>query len=170
MKKNGFIFVETIVVLVITMLSLTMMLSSYLLVVRRNNINKYYNRPSEIYALYYVAKLGTAENNNYVDDKTKSMYVKKSGCIASAMNNYLTNCTKVFTDLNMQAFGVINDIDAEIDGHPDKYDNGTIEFLEHLQKNYIDNSGTTVKMRYVIGVFYIRGEYYYASIPIEDGV
>ncbi len=162
---------ETIVVLVVTMLSLSIILSTYSLVVRKNNINKYYNRPSEVYALYYVMKLGTTNASSYVKPSITSFYTSKSNC-NTYMSTYLTNCTQVFSDLNLQFVGIVTNINNEINNNYSVYNNGTIEFLEHLQTQNVsyDNEGNAVtkNISYAIGVFYIGGEYYYASVQIDE--
>jgi len=155
----------------VVILSLTMLLSSYSLVVRKNNINKYYNRPNEVYALYYIIKLGTTDTNNYVSPLTE-FYVNKSTC-SSVMGSYLSDCGQVLEDMNIQYVGIINSVEEELN-NPTKYTNGVIEFLKHMQKEEVitDEEGTSVTntIHYAIGVFYINNKYYYASVPITEGV
>ena len=169
MKKDGFIFVETIVVLVMVVLSLTMVLSSYSLVIRKNNINKYYDRPNEVYALYYIMKLGTTDSDNYISPLTE-FYVSKSEC-DTVMNGYLDDCETVLNDMNIQYLGIISSIEEELK-NPYKYTNGVIEFLKHLQKEEVttteEGEEVTKELPYAIGVFYINRKYYYASLIIEE--
>ena len=169
-NKKGFIFIETIVVLMVVILSLTMLLSSYSLVVRRNNINKYYNRPNEVYALYYIIKLGTTDTNNYISPLTE-FYVNSSTC-SSVMGSYLSDCGTVLSDMNIQYLGIINSVSEELD-NPSRYSNGVIEFLKHMQKeeSTLTDEGTYVTntIHYAIGVFKINNKYYYASVPIDEG-
>lgn len=173
MKKKGFIFVETIVVLVIVVLSLTMILASYSLVTRKNNINKYYNRPNEMYALYYVMKLGTTESSSYYSDinTMTSFYTKKSSCASSVLNNYLRDCNSLLGDLKITNIGIIKSINSELsrsDVHT-VYSNGVIEFLKHLQRDEVDEYNNKHAIPYAIGVFEINREYYYAAIRIGSG-
>ncbi len=174
MKKNGFIFVETIVVLVIVVLALSMIMSSYSLVVRKNNINKYYDRANEIYALYYIMKYGTTSTDNYIlpldsDGNINRFYTHRNDCAGTEINNYIPNCTNVLKDMNIIYIGVINSVEYELNNPDTKYTNGVIEYLKHLQKEKVDDDGNKIKTKYAIGVFYINKEYYYASLIIEKG-
>lgn len=92
-----------------------------------------------------------------------------------------SNCQKVFNELNVVRLYVINDItDALKSTNATKiYDNGTINYIKTLKKcydtNYAsenglikDNASVTCNdsVRYLVGVFYRYGEYFYASIEI----
>ena len=65
MNKKGFVFVESIVVLVVVALSLAMMISSYSLVSRKTKEKEYYNRASDKYLLYSISNLATDDKCNY---------------------------------------------------------------------------------------------------------
>ena len=65
MKKKGFVFVESIVVLMVVALSLTVLISSYSLVTRKTKEKEHYDKASDKYLLYAISKLGTDDKCNY---------------------------------------------------------------------------------------------------------
>ena len=65
MKKDGFVFVESVVVLVVVALSLAMLISSYSLVTRKTKEKERYDKTSDKYLVYVLSKLGTDDVCNY---------------------------------------------------------------------------------------------------------
>ena len=122
MKKDGFVFVESVTVLIVVALSLTMSLSSYELLSSKSKQRKYYDLASDKYLLWTLNELG---------NKTGSSY--QNNMVASSRGYYATKT----------------------------YDNGTIEYLKTLKRKEDDN---TTPINYIVGVFYRKGKYYYASI------
>ena len=61
MKKNGFVFLESIVVLVVTMLALTLLLISYSLITRKAKEKEEYDRTSDKYLIYNLSNFGTTD-------------------------------------------------------------------------------------------------------------
>lgn len=158
--KKGYIFVETIAVLVVVTIAVSMLLVNYTLIMKRTTIKEYYNRPNDIYALYTVMNYGTNENKNYISRGQTSWWTSRSTCDSSALKDYMPdNCETVLKDMNIINIGIINDIE-NIDYS--KYDNGTINYLEYLADKEVDNEKI-----YAVAVFYIDSEYYYSSIVLE---
>ena len=65
MKKEWFVFLESVVVLVVVMLALTMLLLTYSLISRRTEEKEDYNKSSDIYLLYSINKMGATEKEYY---------------------------------------------------------------------------------------------------------
>lgn len=157
--KKGFIFVETIVVLVVVVFSLTLILASYSLVTRKSKMKYYYDQVEDIYLLYVIANLGNATSTAYTSGDT--FIANKNTCNTYMSENFET-CSQVFSDrdLGVEYFGYIKSVSAIL-SNPTSYDNGIIEYVKQLKNNE--------KYHYLILVRYKNNEYYYSSILIKDG-
>ena len=173
MKKNGFVFVESIVVLMVVALSLAMLISSYSLVTRKTKEKEKYDKASDKYLVYVLSKLGTDEVCNYgigctnlsnkdisfrADNEVTSSY----NCTTTKMGELLYDCNQVLADMGVVHIYVIENIRNELNdldsfGNPkgtrdlkavEKYDNGTIEYMKTLKKcndlNTIDSNGNYI--------------------------
>lgn len=173
MNKNGFIFIETIIVLVVTALSLVMLLSSYTLVVTKSKEKNYYDLSSDVYLLYNISKIGTSSTDNYSIINT-NIYVNKENCVGSFVSKYLGNCTNLFNDTDLAYLGVFNDLtqitkvkDADAKVIIPYNTNGTIQYLKTLKAcNDTTSSTCNNKVKYLVGVFYRNQKYYYASLEL----
>lgn len=65
MRKKGFVFLETIIILMLVTVALTTMLASYTLVTTKSYEKQYYDRISDKYLLYAITNLGTTQKDNY---------------------------------------------------------------------------------------------------------
>lgn len=63
--KKGFVFIETIIVLMIVTLSLTLLFASYTLIRTKSQEKESYDKISDKYLLYAISNLGTNASNNY---------------------------------------------------------------------------------------------------------
>lgn len=160
MKKDGFVFVETVTVLIVVALSLTMSLSSYELLSSKSKQRKYYDVSSDKYLLWTINELGNKTGSSYENN----MVASKDNCTSTKMGEVLTDCKSVFNDTDLIYFIRINNITTSLsDSSATKtYDNGTIEYLKTLRRNDDNNE----PINYLVGVFYRKGKYYYASITI----
>ncbi len=173
MKKDGFVFVESIVVLVVVALSLAMLISSYSLVTRKTKEKEKYDKTSDKYLVYVLSKLGTDDVCNYgmactnlahkgisfrADREVTSSY----NCSTTKMGELLFDCNQVFDDMGLVHLYVIENIrnelnDLDVYGNPkgrgelkavEIYDNGTIEYMKTLKKcndlNTIDSNGNYI--------------------------
>ncbi len=177
MKKNGFIFMESLTVLVVALLAITLLLSSYSLYVRKAKAKESYNLPSDRYQLFNIARLGGNESNiniqggpNFIANRRE--YDENSnpnGCEGTPIADRLSDCKQVFIDNNLVYYIFIYDIVEELSKSDvtKKYDSGTIEYLKTLKKkNVYKYKSTVVANGYIVGVFYKNGTYRYASIPL----
>ena len=65
MKKNGFVFLETVIILMLVTMALTTMLISYTLVTTKSYEKEFYDRISDKYLLYTISNLGVTNAYNY---------------------------------------------------------------------------------------------------------
>ena len=81
MKKNGFVFVETIVILVMVILALTLFLSSYFLLTRKSKARDYYNLPNDKYLLFNISNIWSLGNRGeFAYDTNSSFVMDKNSC------------------------------------------------------------------------------------------
>lgn len=165
MKKNGFIFIESIVVLVIVILSLTLMLSNYYLLIRKSKSNEYYDLPKDKYLLYNIGNLGEKDNPYNAPGGSLSFKATKSNC-NNYMSNRISNCSQLFSDTNLEYFIIINNLNTEFSDPniSSKYDSPTIEYLKTLRR--CRDQACTEGIGYAVGVFKRNNEYFYASLEL----
>ena len=141
MKKNGFVFVESVIVLVVVALSLAMLISSYSLVKRKTQETEYYDKASDKYLLYSISNLGTDDICNYSKDcgskitgVSANTYRNSStnisfradaddsagfNCTKSKVGKIMYNCNDVFDKLNIVHLYVVENIVDELNGAND---------------------------------------------------
>ena len=159
MKKDGFVFVESVVVLVVVALSLAMLISSYSLVSRKTKEKEKYDKTSDKYLVYVLSKLGTDDICNYgvgcnnLSNKNISFRAdadasSPNSCATTKMGELLFDCNKVFADMGLVHVYVVENVRNELNdlnssGEPKSngekkavqiYDNGTIEYMKSLKK------------------------------------
>ena len=164
MEKKGFVFVESLTVIIIVILSLTLLISSYGLVTRKSKENEYYDLPADKYLLYVIGNLG--ENNEDYNGVTTSFVATKDNC-SNFMINRMSDCSKVFEDNDLQYYIVIYSLNLELNsGNPtQKYDSATIEYLKTLKKCN-STSDESCDDAYVVGVFKRNNKFYYVSLKV----
>lgn len=187
MNKKGFVFVESIVVLVVVALSLAMMISSYSLVSRKTKEKEYYNRASDKYLLYSISNLATDDKCNYgisCENEDVSFRADRDpgdyNCENTKIGDLMYHCSEVFREMELYRVYVIENVDTVLkdSNSVSLYDSGTLEYLKTLKRcndrnendDYSDykNSQTCEEpITYMVGVFE-RGEneYYYAAIEV----
>lgn len=160
-NKKGFAFVETIIVLTVVTLSLTMLLSTYSLLARKTKEKENYDKASDKYLLNSILNLGTNNVYNYesllkangdlkitpencneseneklmikVGDKKEHFIFNVFGENNSSGENV---CSKIFDELSIVSLYLIADVNEALkdDQATKKYDNGTIEYIKTLKK------------------------------------
>ena len=178
MNKQGFVFMESVIVLVVVALSLTMLISSYSLITRKTQEKEYYDRASDKYLLYSITNIGISDSCNYTLSGSCgyegiNLQANAKNCNNTRVGKLLYNCNKTFQDMNIRYIYVVDDIQKELtkDDAVSRYDNGVIEYMKTLKKcndvNYDSSKTCEDPISYMIGVFYRSGNYYYASIEID---
>lgn len=139
MKKNGFIFMESLTVLIVVLLATTMLLSSYSLYTRKSKERENYDLPSDRYLLFNIAKLNASDSeysntDGYIANRRDKS--NPNSCENTPVGARLKNCRQVFIDNGLVYFIVIKDIVEELerDDITEVYDSGTIEYLKTLKK------------------------------------
>ncbi len=119
MKKDGFIFVESIIVLVIVALSVAMLISSYSLISRKIKEKENYDKASDKYLLYAISKLGSDDSCNYSNPGSKNdvcrsdivdFAVSATNCNLTKVGSMMGDCAKEFEYLNIKHLYVISDV------------------------------------------------------------
>lgn len=152
MKKKGYIFIETIVVLIVVIVSLSLVLSSYSLVISRSKLKKYYNRTNDIYLLYYISQL--IDNNIMISESGFYVEISDENCTDSAP---FISCIALENakDNNIKSIAIIND-KTEINAD-----------MNNTMKEYIKQLNGETK--YLVAEFCTaESEYYYASVQIGE--
>ena len=175
MKRNGFVFIESVIVLMVVALSLTMLISSYSLITRKTQEKEYYDRASDKYLLYSITNIGVNDECNYnlansCGYEGINLQADEKNCNNTRVGKLLYNCSQTFKDMNIRHIYVVDDIKKELSqsNAVEKYDNGTIEYMKTLKKcNDTDSNTCNEPISYMIGVFYRSGNYYYASLKID---
>lgn len=158
MKKQGFVLVESVTVLVVVLLSLTMLYTSYALVTRKAKEKENYDVASDKYIIYAVSQLGTSYNDNYKTQISDKNYIKidKSNCsnnplgkdAAGNSKNFIENYCDLFNDLEIDKLYIVKSIAYYLygDGKSETakiFDNGTIEYIKTLQMCNESYEGST---------------------------
>lgn len=168
MNKKGFVFVESIVVLVVVAFSVAILIASYGVITRKIKEKENYDKASDKYLLYAISQLGSSDKCNYstsiINDidacKQLDFVATSTSCRNTKLGVLMENCEQVLKYLNIKHLYVVSNIRKEIidltdaqshhvDKNPAKeikFTNGTIEYMKTLKKCADENS-------YVNGVY-----------------
>lgn len=176
MKKKGFVFMETIMVLIIVAIALASLLASYSMLQRKARQAETYDKVSDKYLLYAIATLGNTSGTAYLNVGDFVLTEDKCSVFDNPtpehpMASVLTEdeCRGIFNDYNLKYLYKIDDVGEVLDWNSDKgknatkiYDNGSLEYIKTLQKY----DGKSKPIKYIVGVFYRNEKYYYASVKL----
>ena len=172
-KKNGFVFLESVIVLVVVALALTGFLITYTVLSNNSRRKEHYDNTSDKYLLYAISSLGTTGNNNFTScggDFSINIDTAYNSCISNRFydnytdehGNQMYEINNMFNDTGLvylyyiDGDGLATKLQAS-SNPTTKYDNGTIEYMKTLDIN---------KTNYLIGVFKRSDKFYYASINL----
>lgn len=171
-KKNGFVFLESVIVLVVVALALTGFLITYTVLSNNSRRKEHYDNTSDKYLLYAISSLGTTGNNNFTScgDFSVNIDTAYNSCISNRFydnytdehGNQVYEINNMFNDTGLvylyyiDGDGLATKLQAS-SNPTTKYDNGTIEYMKTLDIN---------KTNYLIGVFKRSDKFYYASINL----
>lgn len=181
MNKKGFVFLETIVALVVVTVALTAFLRTYTLISTQAKQREFYDNTSDKYLLYAIANIGVTGQNTIPNVCGNGFYVTKDNVYKLNENKTAENCLfkspatnptkgfysnlteleKIMNSANLLYLYYVPDLaDALNNANKPTYyfDNGTLEYLRTLSVL----SGN----RYFVGVFKRSGRYYFASINL----
>ncbi|MGM9877933.1 MAG: InlB B-repeat-containing protein [Bacilli bacterium] len=150
-NKKGFAFMETVIILMVVTLSLTLLLSTYSLISRKSKEKENYDKASDKYLLYSVMNLGTNARYNYKSmldenyilgpkitpnncseyDVLRNIYNDSELSLSSE-----TNCKKIYENMDIIALYLVKDINQALSSPEatSHFDNGTINYLKTLKK------------------------------------
>ena len=116
MNKKGFVFVESVTVLIVVTLALTMSLSSYDLLASKSKQRNYYDIPSDKYLLWTVNEMGNKTGMSY----QSNLVASKDNCDTTYMNDIISDCKQLFSDTNMVYFIIIDDVEKALTNNSSK--------------------------------------------------
>jgi len=154
MKKNGFVFIESIAVLVVVALSLAMLIASYTLISSRTKQKENYDKSSDKYLLYAINNLVSSDECTYAKPCTINgasygvdMVASQTTCKNPGVKTkeLMFDCEKVFKKFNIKNLYVIHDLDYTLNTVTksaqdskniiaSELSNGTIEYIKTLKK------------------------------------
>ena len=174
-KKNGFVFLESVIVLVVVALALTGFLITYTIISNNARRKEHYDNTSDKYLLYAISSIGTSSTLNFTNcdgggDFSINIDNARNSCIGTHFySNYVNaeeqrvyEIDEMFNDTGLVYLYYIDGdglaSKLKTSQNPTrKYDNGTIEYMKTLDIN---------KTNYLIGVFKRSDKFYYASINL----
>jgi len=166
-NKKGFVFLESVIVLVVVAIALTGFMTTYTILSNNAKRREFYDKTSDKYLLYAISSLGTSGNENILTCGT--FYAKRDDAYDLCFKNFYSSEDDVksmfddtglvylyYLDGNSIAQALTKNETANY--YPTrKFDNGSIEYIKTLDVN---------KDNYLIGVFRRSDRYYYASINL----
>lgn len=156
MNKKGFIFLETVSILMVVALSLITLLASYTLVYTKSLQHKYYDQPRDLYTLYSVANLiDTSSLSDNVIMVSNANSCELNDGKTTVLGETINDCSDFMNKINMVTFAVVDDINAELNKKSSEtyYDNITIEYLKTLPRCYEQKCTKSSKGRkYLLGI------------------
>ncbi len=170
MNKKGFVFMETIMVLIVVAVALAALLATFSLLQRKSKQAETYDKVSDKYLLYAIATLGNTSGTAYLNADNFTLTQNMCSTFDAERNHPMSyvltvkECEGIFNDYNLKYFYKVNSIQDVLDDKNNTtktYDNGSIEYMKTLQR---EEGGEPIK--YIIGVFYRNEKYYYASIKL----
>ena len=169
-NKKGFVFLESVIVLVVVALALTGFMTTYRVLSNNAERRETYDKTSDKYLLYAISSLGTDGNNNLTtcgSSDNVSFNVNKDNAYDRCFKSFYKSSADVermFNETGLVYLYYIRDISSALLSNastgysPTKYfDNGVIEYIKTLD---------TTKSDYLIGVFRRSDKYYYSSINL----
>ena len=171
-KKNGFVFLESVIVLVVVALALTGFLVTYTVLSNNSRRKEHYDNTSDKYLLYSISSLGTTADVNFtsfgdfritidnaknsvISENFYSQHVNADGEIVYEIEEMFNATGLVY--LYYIDKDHISTVLQQSSSPTFYYDNGTIEYLKTLDIN---------KQNYLVGVFKRSDKFYYASINL----
>ncbi|MEG2457962.1 MAG: hypothetical protein RSB41_03635 [Bacilli bacterium] len=148
MKKNGFVFLETIVVLSVLMITLIGIYTSYNFIINNSKSKIYYDNINDVYKVNIVKKL---ISNLEVPTNENYKILENTTC-TSSMN---ADCTAVLGRFNVNQVVIISNVVESINS-PSGIKNSMKAYLRTLDK----------EKKHLVVSFNRNDKIYYASIEI----
>ncbi len=149
--KKGFVFMETLIVLVVLTITIVGMYSTYINISTNINNRMYYDNISDLYKTEIIRN----EINKESIGNDKLITITKDTC-----TTYMsTNCNNLLTNLNIENIYITNEaISSYIENNEIKINNSMREYLKTINKDET--------RRNIIVNFKYGNKNYYASLRI----
>lgn len=152
MMKKGFVFIETLIVLVVLTVSIVSLYGLYVKISSDINIRRYYDNISDLYKTDLIRDFITKET---LESTTNFITITPSNC-SSFMEN---GCRTVLETLNVENVYINNtDISVVLASSSISLKNSAREYMKTITRR--DNT------RFIIVNFKYNGRSYYASLRI----
>lgn len=175
-NKNGFVFMETIVVISVLSITLILLFSSYSYILRKSRTKKMYDTTEVIYKTYYFKEfINTLNGNRGVDN-----YIKTTNniCKDIGFSNFICDISSPSYDGELTQIKTIFEIDKFYLVNPKNLleSNNSKELLNNFDAtsiDYINNLGTGVDYNVFIVKYkkiYSDGTYevYHSSMEVNS--
>ncbi len=170
MKKNGFVFMETVVVVVVLSLTLLMLYASYSYILRLSREKKTFDTTDALYATYYVKKYMVSKNSTVANFMNNNgCYATSSGRACDVANSTASNLIQLREIYEVDKLYYLNPSNVLKDTNKTQllmeYDATTIDYIKSLGVGTNQNV-LIVKIKRTTG--YADGEYevFHASLGV----
>lgn len=152
--KKGFVFIETLVVLVVLIAGILSIFSTYAILTSNIEKREYYDNISDLYKVDIIRSLIDVDAIGEPTD-----YITKNNC----SNIMQSNCIEILESLNVEKIYInttvsINDMIDESESYLPSANNSLIEYIKTIKDS--------TSRRYIIVNFYYNNHNYYASLYI----
>lgn len=150
--KKGFVFIETLIVLVVLTVSIVSLYGMYIKISTDINIRRYYDNINDLYKVDVV--------RDYISEETKESTTNLITITPNNCTSYMkTGCRAVLETLNIENVYINNaDVSVILASSSIPLKNSLREYMKTIQRN-----STT---RFIIVNFKYNGRNYYASLRI----
>ncbi len=152
-NKRGFVLLETIVVLIVAVVSMLGLFLTYSFVFKNLNQGKYYDNINDVYKLNIFYKI--MKEKGFPNDEL--LIINNDNCEEYFDNN----CQDLNTNLNMNYFIYTNkNLNTILNTQNENLQNTDINYMNKLESNY----------SYLIGAYKINDDenYYYVSLKVGE--
>lgn len=153
-NKKGFVLLETITVLIVTVISMLGLFLTYSFVFKNLKQDKFYDNINDIYRLNVFYKsfiehetLPSTSNSNYV-------FIDNNNCA----EYFDSNCLDLLSKLEFNKIIYTTSSIDDILSNPIGLDNTDINYIKKLDKKYM----------YLIGIHQKENEKYYSSLKVGE--
>lgn len=150
--KKGFVFMETLIVLVVLLITVIGMYSVYVRLSTNIENRKYYDTINDLYKTNTIRDL---VDTTSLEGKTSLVTIDSSNCTL-----YMeTSCTNILTDLNVEKIYInFEQISSLISSYTFDLPNSAKEYLKTINKDEYE--------RYIIVNYKKNNKNFYASLRI----
>lgn len=154
MKKKGFVLLETLIVLVVVVVSMLGLFLTYSFVFKNLKQGKHYDNINDVYKLNIFFGVLKDKNPLPSTDNSGFVLIDSSNCTYY----FDSNCSKLYLKVGFDKIIYTSSDLNTILNNPSGLDNTDINYIKKLEHGY----------SYLIGVYEKNGEKYYASLKVSE--